>query len=157
MIAISACQLRSCWHALVIGGSSNPYGQSGSDLDVKSKAAKPHTSKHRCERHWRTMERPLHLGLRRRDRGRAGRLTCGCHHVWARRIVAGRSGLGFLPRIGNPAMQHRHQGKTKTLGDNPNITQSQIALGELPITNTLINNIVDQLLDFRRRRFLQTA
>ncbi len=51
-------------------------------------------------------------------------------------------------------MQHGHERESKPVGDNFYLAEGEIALVQLSIRDPLFDELVHELFDFLRRRFL---
>ena len=54
-------------------------------------------------------------------------------------------------------MQHHHEGEAKTLGNNFELGESDVALVQLSINHPFLDEFIDERFDFLGCRFLQTA
>src|SRR6266404_3161277 len=98
---------------------------------------------------------PYRLGGR--DRWGSLGLSGCCHHIRTQRFLSRRGRLRPVLWIGYPAMQHHHKGEAKTLGNNFELGERQIALVQLSIRDALFDELIHKRFDFLRWRFLSSV
>src|SRR5580704_15910260 len=78
---------------------------------------------------------------------------------WRQALQATRFAFSafFVLRILDPRVQHVLDRVAECLRDAPNLAQGKITLIQLTLRNSFIDDLVDQLLDLLRSRFIQTS